>query len=29
MQFDVTTLNIISKHRPYLLTKTHFLQQCR
>jgi len=24
MQFDVTTLNNISKHRPYLSTKTHF-----
>jgi len=27
MQFDVTTLNNISKHGYYLSAKTHFLQQ--
>jgi len=27
MQVNVKTLNNISNHRPYLSTKTHFLQQ--
>jgi len=29
MQFDVTTLNNISKHRLCLSVKTHFYSNCR